>query len=479
MKLIIEKSVPGRRGVNLPILDVPKVRMDDLVPAGLIREEIAALPEVAEIDVVRHYTELSRRNYGIDNGFYPLGSCTMKYNPKVNEKLARQEVFTNLHPLLIEEYVQGALKLLYNMDTYLCELTGMAGFTFQPLAGAHGELASMMMIKAYHHWKGQNREKLLVPDSSHGTNPASAALCGYQVEVVPSDSNGECDIGKLKEMVNEDVAGLMLTNPNTLGLFERRIMEIASIIHHAGGLLYYDGANFNPLLGYCRPGDMGFDLIHLNLHKTFSTPHGGGGPGAGPVGVSEKLLPFLPVPVVIKKGSQFLWDNQRPLSVGRVSGFYGNFLVILRAYAYVRSLGACGLRQVAEDAVLNANYLLVRLKKLFTIPYNHSCMHEFVLSTDRFLDKGIGAMHIAKRLLDYGFHPPTVYFPIIVRESMMIEPTETESKQTLDTFVQAMEDIVKEIETNPEIVLTAPHSTVVSRLDETLAARCPQVTAKI
>ncbi|MDD5382906.1 MAG: aminomethyl-transferring glycine dehydrogenase subunit GcvPB [Candidatus Margulisbacteria bacterium] len=476
-RLIFEKSSAGRKAFSLPDLDIPEEDIDELVPKDLLRAELN-LPELAEIDVVRHFTNLSRKNFGVDSGFYPLGSCTMKYNPKVNEEAAKSPGFTDIHPLQDEAEIQGILELLYNFEQYMCAIFGYDAFTLQPAAGAHGELTSLMMIKAYHRDKGNGkRDKVIIPDSSHGTNPASVSMVGYHPIVVKSNGRGNIDIDALIKAVGDDTAGLMLTNPNTLGLFDEHILGIADIVHQAGGLLYYDGANANATLGICRPADLGFDVAHFNLHKTFATPHGCGGPGAGPVGVNKKLEPFLPVPRIVKTVSGFEFSiSDFPKSIGRVHSFHGNINVIVKAYAYIRSLGAKGLKEVAENAVLNANYLMERLKKYYYLPYDRPCQHEFVISAKWQKEKfGVKALDIAKRLLDYGFHPPTIYFPLIVEEALMIEPTETESKETLDAFCDAMIKIAQECETDPEIVKSAPHNTPVGRLDETKAAREPDL----
>ena len=474
MELIFEISKAGRKAYNLPECDVPQQEQESLLPAELLREEDAALPEASEGDVVRHFTQLSRRNHGVDSGFYPLGSRTMKYNPKINEEVAGLEGFTGVHPYQQTDTVQGCLQVLYEMDQMLSEITGMEQFSLQPAAGAHGELTGLMIMRAYHQSRGDGaRTKIIVPDSAHGTNPASAVLAGFEVVEVKSDARGGVDIDALKQAAGSDTAGLMLTNPNTLGLFDENINEIAKIIHDAGGLLYYDGANANAILGICRPGDMGFDVVHLNLHKTFSTPHGGGGPGAGPVGVKKDLVPFLPAPVVKLENSRYSLDNDRPQSIGRVKDFYGNFGVILRAYAYIRTMGPDGLRSVSETAVLNANYLMAKLKDYFLLAYDRVCMHEFVLSGQRQADKGVRTLDMAKRLLDFGYHPPTVYFPLIVHEAIMVEPTETESLETLDRFADTMISIAEEADREPEKVIHAPYNTVVTRLDEVKAARTP------
>ncbi|MFY9295473.1 MAG: aminomethyl-transferring glycine dehydrogenase subunit GcvPB [Caldicoprobacterales bacterium] len=475
-KLIFELSLAGKKGYSLPQLDVDKREIEELIPDKLLRDKDANLPEVSEPEVVRHYTSISRLNHGVDVGFYPLGSCTMKYNPKINEDVSRIEGFSMVHPYQCEETVQGSLRLLYELNKMLCQITGMDEITLQPAAGSHGELTGMMIIKAYHKNRGEdNRNKILVPDSAHGTNPSSAAMAGFEVVEIPSNERGSVDVEILRQMVGQDTAGLMLTNPNTLGLFEEDIIEIAQIVHDAGGLLYYDGANANAIMGITRPGDMGFDVVHLNLHKTFSTPHGGGGPGAGPVGVVKELVPFLPSPVIQFDGQKYYLDYDRPLSIGRIRSFYGNFGVALKAYAYILTMGAKGLRQVSETAVLNANYVMEKLKPYYDIDYDRICMHEFVLSAHKQKQKGVSAMDISKRLIDFGFHPPTTYFPLIVKEALMIEPTETESRETLDGFINAMIKIAKEAEEDPSKAQTAPHKAPIGRMDETKAARKPKL----
>lgn len=472
--LIFELSKEGRIGYSLPDMDVPEAEVENLIPADYIRTDAPELPEVSELDIMRHYTALSRRNHGVDSGFYPLGSCTMKYNPKVHEVLARLDGFAHIHPLQDESTVQGAMELMYNLQESLKEITGMDEVTLQPAAGAHGEWTGLMMIRAYHEARGDfARTKVIVPDSAHGTNPASATVAGFETITVKSDENGLVDVEDLKKVVGPDTAALMLTNPNTLGLFEEYILEIADIVHNAGGKLYYDGANLNAIMGKTRPGDMGFDVVHLNLHKTFTGPHGGGGPGSGPVGVKKDLIPYLPVPVLVKTEDGYTFDYDRPESIGRIKPFYGNFGINVRAYAYIRTMGPDGLREVTENAVLNANYLMRRLAPYYDLPYDRHCKHEFVLSGRRQKKLGVRTLDIAKRLLDFGFHPPTIYFPLNVEESMMIEPTETESKETLDQFIDVMIQIAKETEETPEVVQEAPHTTVVKRLDETLAARKP------
>ncbi|WP_340085080.1 aminomethyl-transferring glycine dehydrogenase subunit GcvPB [Siminovitchia sp. FSL H7-0308] len=474
LPLIFEMSTPGRIGYSLPELDVPEVDVHQFIPSDYLREEEPELPEVSELDIMRHFTELSKHNHGVDSGFYPLGSCTMKYNPKINEQVARFPGFAHIHPLQPESSVQGGLELMYDLQEHLKEITGMDEVTLQPAAGAHGEWTGLMMIRAYHEANGDtNRTKVIVPDSAHGTNPASATVAGLETVTVRSGEDGLVDLDHLKELVGPDTAALMLTNPNTLGLFEEQIVEMAEIIHGAGGKLYYDGANLNAVMSKARPGDMGFDVVHLNLHKTFTGPHGGGGPGSGPVGVKKDLITYLPKPVITKRDDQFVIDYDRPNSIGRVKPFYGNFGINVRAYTYIRSMGPDGLKAVTEYAVLNANYLMRKLAPYFDLPYDRHCKHEFVLSGKRQKKLGVRTLDIAKRLLDFGYHPPTIYFPLNVEECMMFEPTETESKETLDGFIDAMIQIAKEAEENPEIVQEAPHNTIVKRLDETQAARKP------
>nr|WP_263325746.1 aminomethyl-transferring glycine dehydrogenase subunit GcvPB [Neobacillus sp. Marseille-Q6967] len=472
--LIFELSTPGRIGYSLPEMDIPEVDLSSLLPDEYVRSEEPGLPEVSELDIMRHYTALSRRNHGVDSGFYPLGSCTMKYNPKINENVARFNGFAHVHPLQDESSVQGALELLYDLQQHLIEITGMDEVTLQPAAGAHGEWTGLMMIRAYHEANGDlKRTKVIVPDSAHGTNPASATVAGLETITVKSNENGLVDLEDLRRVVGEDTAALMLTNPNTLGLFEENIVEMAEIVHSAGGKLYYDGANLNAVLSKARPGDMGFDVVHLNLHKTFTGPHGGGGPGSGPVGVKADLIPFLPKPVIAKRGEEFVLDYDRPQSIGRVKPYYGNFGINVRAYTYIRTMGPDGLKAVTEYAVLNANYMMRRLAEYYDLPFDRHCKHEFVLSGRRQKKLGVRTLDIAKRLLDFGYHPPTIYFPLNVEECIMIEPTETESKETLDSFIDIMIQIAKEAEENPEIVQEAPHTTVVSRMDEATAARKP------
>jgi len=462
----------------MPACDVPT---SPLPPQTLLRESLA-LPEVSEVELVRYFTHLSTLNYSIESGMYPLGSCTMKYNPKRHEDIARMPGFAWIHPLAPEEAVQGALQVLYELQGFLAEITGMAGVALTPMAGAHGELTGILMIRAYHESRGDRaRRKMLVPDSAHGTNPATAAMAGYEVVAIRSDERGNCDMEALRSALGPDVAGMMLTQPNTLGLFDTHILQIAEELHKHGALLYGDGANMNALLGRTKPGAMGFDVLHLNLHKTFSTPHGGGGPGAGPVCAKPHLSEFLPSPTITIEG-----EGQRqkyrfatpPKSIGRVGGFFGNFGVLLRAYSYIRTLGPDGLAKVTDNAVLNANYLRHELADLYALKYNRTCMHEVVLAGTRQKSKGVNTLSIAKRLIDYGFHPPTIYFPLIVEEALMIEPTETESKETLDAFVTAMRAIAREAEEDPEVVRTAPHFTPVGRLDEAAAARKPYLRWK-
>ncbi|MCP4379265.1 MAG: glycine dehydrogenase subunit 2 [bacterium] len=480
MKLIFDKSVPGRRGIRtagyVPDAKVP-------IDRKFLRDQPAELPELSELDVVRHFTELSRKNYGVDTGFYPLGSCTMKYNPKVADLISQYPGFADLHPLIPqlpggEVMVQGALAVLKETDRLLSEICGMAEFTMQPLAGAHGELTGAMIIAAYHKHKGNTKTTILIPDSAHGTNPASAAIAGYDVKTVASNADGVIDIEALREALDDSVAGMMLTCPNTLGLFNRHISEISELIHSVDGLMYYDGANLNALIGRCRPGEIGFDIVHVNLHKTFGTPHGGGGPGSGPVGVVERLVEFLPTSVVCenKDGSYYL-DYDRPKSVGYVAPFYGNFAIVLRAYVYILMLGREGLMRVSENAVLNANYIMASLKDHYDLPYDRTCMHECVFSASRQAADGVRAINIAKALIDRGFHPMTVYFPLTVPEAMMIEPTETESKETIDSFIEAMIEIAQQAKDAPEQLQLCPTTTPVGQLDETLAARKPNVAS--
>jgi glycine dehydrogenase subunit 2 len=470
--LIFELSKPGRRGVDFPTPDVPETEL----PADLARERLD-WPEVSEIDVVRHYTRLSQKNHAIDINTYPLGSCTMKYNPKINEAVARYPGFARLHPYQPESTVQGALELMAELQEMLAEISGFDAVTLQPAAGAHGELAGCLIIRAYHHERGDTgRTKMLIPDSAHGTNPATARMAGFEVVTVPSDTRGNADIDKVRELVGSDTAGLMITNPNTLGLWDEHIREIVAIVHEAGGLVYNDGANFNAILGIARPGDLGIDVMHFNLHKTFSTPHGGGGPGSGPVGVRAELAAYLPSPCLRRvagdqgANDRFEWFDPSK-SIGRLHTFHGNFGMHVRAYTYIRMHGAEGLRQISEDAVLNANYLLARLRDRFDVAFDRTCMHEFVLSGNRQKRNGVRTLDMAKRLLDFGVHPPTTYFPLVVAEALMIEPTETESMEALDTFADALLQIADEAENDPEFVKAAPHTTEIKRLDEVGANR--------
>lgn len=515
--LIIEYSSPGRTGYSLPKINLPNkdTELSKLLPQNYLREGELKLPEVSEVDVVRHYTLLSQKNYGVDSGIYPLGSCTMKYNPKINEDIARLDKLSNLHPYQDEELVQGSLEILYKLKQNLAEISGMDEVTLQPASGAHGELCGLMIIKKYFEDRGEERRKVIVPDSAHGTNPASAAMAGFDVIEIESNEEGMVDIENLKEVLDENVAALMLTNPNTLGIFEKDIIKISELVHSVGGLLYYDGANMNAIMGYVRPGDMNFDVLHFNLHKTFSTPHGGGGPGSGPVGVKEFLKPYLPIPLLRVETSskesgndgtdradrfndkdmvcqkpdttsldnyatyngksqekvRYYWDYDRPQSIGKLHAFYGNYGVMLKAYSYIRKLGAAGLKETTENAVLNANYMKARLKDEYYLPYQENSLHEFVLSGIKQKEKGSSTLNIAKRLLDYGQYAPTIYFPLVVKEALMIEPTETENIKTLNKFVETMKIISREIEESPDLVKNAPHTTPVGKLDEVKAAR--------
>lgn len=477
--LIFELGREGRCAYSIPRRDVPEVPLEKVIPKKFLRSEIEGFPQLSEPEVIRHFLRLSQWNYGVDTGFYPLGSCTMKYNPKINEELPRIHGFAQSHPYQPEEISQGILELMYILALFLADISGMDNVTLQPAAGAQGELVGMMMIRAFHELKGNRRKKVLIPDTAHGTNPASSALCGYEVVSVKSDARGIMTPDALKEKLDDNVAALMLTIPNTLGLFEENILEIAQMLHGEGALVYCDGANLNALMGKAKLGDLGVDVVHFNLHKTFSTPHGGGGPGAGPVGVKEILAPFLPVPMVNKKGKDFFLDYNIPHSIGKTRSFYGNIGILIRAYCYILSMGEEGLKKATEMAVLNANYLQNKLKNHYHLPQNRNCMHEFVITDQIQRAYGVQALDIAKRLMDYGFHPPTIYFPLIYPGAIMIEPTETETKETLDLFAQAMEMIAKEAKEDPQHVRTAPHKTKLRRLNEVKAAREPKLRWRI
>ncbi|MBU1142847.1 MAG: aminomethyl-transferring glycine dehydrogenase subunit GcvPB [Firmicutes bacterium] len=470
-KLIFEISKKGREGFNLTKKDLPEVKL----PKALVRSNKANLPEVSEFDVVRHYTNVSQKNFGVETGFYPLGSCTMKYNPKINDELATLSGFANIHPLQPVETVQGLLKIYHETQRILAEISGLAAYSLNPFAGAHGELAGLMIIQAYHDKRNDSkRNKIIIPDSAHGTNPASATVCGFETVEIKSNPDGTVNLEALKAVLNDETAGLMLTNPNTAGVFEKDIAEISRLVHDAGGLLYYDGANLNAILGKTRPGDMGFDITHINLHKTFSTPHGGGGPGSGPVGVCEKLLEFLPNPIVKEKDGFYYFEDSAD-SIGALGLFYGNASVYIRAYVYLMTFGKESMSDIGLMAVLNANYIKESLKDIFELPIKGHCMHEFVFDGLKDQSTGVKTLDVAKRLLDYGYHAPTVYFPLIFSQSMMIEPTEVESKETLDEFINIMRVVAQEAKDNPELVKTAPHNTIVRRLDEAKAARQPIV----
>ncbi len=469
--LIFEISDKGKRAFRLPQLDVPFDK--DLLNGYPTRAEVEGFPQVSEVEIVRHFTRLSQLNYCVDLGLYPLGSCTMKYNPKINEKMASLPALAGVHPEAPVELAQGCLEVLKQAEELLCEIAGMDAFTLQPAAGAHGELTGMMLVRARLEDKGNPREVVLIPDSAHGTNPSSAHICGYHVQEIKSDEKGEIDVADLARVMNDKVAALMVTNPNTLGVFEANIKSIADIVHSKGGCIYMDGANMNALTGICRPGDMDVDVIHLNLHKTFSTPHGGGGPGSGPVGVKKEFAPYLPVPLVVRRGTELGLDLDRPKSIGRVKSFFGNFLVIVRALAYIRSLGPDGLKEMSEVAVLNANYIRKGLEGTYHLKYGTPTLHECVFSDKFQKDLGVSNLDIAKRLIDYGLHPPTMSFPLIVHGALMIEPTETESRRDLDLFIEAMKTIAGEAKDDPGLLKTAPHVSPVRRLDETSAARTP------
>ncbi len=469
MDIIFEKSC-SVDGVNVSDIDDEPMG----ISSDKLRTSAIGLPQLSELEVMRHYKELGDKNFCVESGMYPLGSCTMKYNPKVNEYLASLEGFTDLHPLMPDEDSQGALQLMYNLQEALKQISGMSAVTLQPAAGAHGELTGMMIIKKYFESIGENRTKVIIPDSAHGTNPASAMMCGFQIVQVKSNDKGLVDVNHLREIVDGDVAAIMMTNPNTLGLFEEEVLEIADIMHQNGSLLYYDGANLNAIMGYTNPAIMNFDVCHMNLHKTFSTPHGGGGPGAGPVGVVEKLKKFLPKPTIEFDGEKYYRNYDMPESIGKVKAFSGNFGILVRAYAYILMMGV-NLKHASADAVLNANYVMKKLKGAYDIAYDEHCMHEFVICGEKQKHEGASTLYIAKRLMDYGFHPPTVYFPLIVHEALMIEPTETEVKKRLDDFVDVMLKIADEIKSNPEVVLSAPHSAPIKKVDETQAARHPDL----
>ncbi len=469
-KTIFEKSIKERKGYTLPKCEI-KNKIGELFPENLLRKDAPQIPEVSELDAVRHYIELSGKNHFIEKGFYPLGSCTMKYNPKINDIVNVLTGFTDIHPMQPEDTIQGALQVMYELQNDLAEISGMAVVSLQPVAGAHGEFTGVNIIYNYHKNKRQHRTKIIMPDSSHGTNPATSAVHGFEVVELKSNKEGKVDIQALKEVLDNDVAGFMLTNPNTLGVFETDVKEIADLIHSVDGLMYMDGANLNAMLGYIRPGDMGFDIVHFNMHKTFSTPHGGGGPGGGGIGVSEKLVEYLPVPIVKKKDDIYYLDYDARYSIGKVHSYFGNFIVMVRAYIYLKMLGDKGLKRVAENAVINSNYLMVKLLSEYPVPYQKNIMHEFVACGEKFKEYGVKTLDIAKRLLDYGFHAPTIYFPLIVHEALMIEPTETESKETLDNFAEVMLKIAQEAKENPELLNEAPQNTPVTRLDETNAIR--------
>jgi len=484
---IFDRSKPGRRAATLPPLDVPERPLDELIPSHLRRERPARLPEVSEPEIVRHYNRISRRNFDLDTGLYPLGSCTMKHNPRLNERVAALPGHARLHPAQDPKRAQGALELMWLLQESLAEICGLPHVSLQPSAGSHGELAGLLLTRAYHDERGEQRTKVLTPDTAHGTNPASVTMAGYEVVTVATDDRGGVDLDDLRAKVTNEIACLMLTNPNTLGLFDENIREIAAVVHGAGGTLYYDGANLNAIMGHSRPGDMGFDIVHVNLHKSFSQPHGGGGPGSGPIAVSDRIEPHLPVPRVVRRDEgngaapRYDLDHDRPKSIGRLRGFQGNFGVFVRSYAYILSLGGDGLTEASETAVLNANYLLARLRqgragRYLPVAFDRRCMHEFVLSgRPAKRELNVATLDLAKRLLDFGFHPPTIYFPLLVDEAMMVEPTETETKESLDGFAAAVEEILAEAEGDPESLKRAPYTTPVRRLDEAAAARRPIV----
>ncbi|NQT62662.1 MAG: aminomethyl-transferring glycine dehydrogenase subunit GcvPB [Candidatus Marinimicrobia bacterium] len=468
-QLIIEKSTSGHVATSIPALDVPEKVLSELIPEKYLRTESPRLPEISEPELVRHYIGISTKNHHVDKDLYPLGSCTMKYNPKINDWTA--STLAEVHPYQPEELSQGLLGVYHELEQQLCAITGMTAFTLQPAAGSQGELVGVLLMRKYHELKGNDKDIILIPSAAHGTNPASVAMAGYKVVEIKSNSKGLVDLEDFESKINDRVAGFMLTNPNTLGLFEENISKISELIHGVDGIMYMDGANMNALLGITRPADLGFDITHLNLHKTFSTPHGGGGPGAGPIGVTDKLAAYLPRPRVELHEDKYHLEYGYEDSIGRVHGFYGNFGILLRAWTYIRMLGPDGLRNISEIAISNANYMMHKLKDVFELAYDRTCMHEFVLSAQTQKEKGTNALHIAKRLLDFGFHSPTMYFPLIVKEALMIEPTESENKETMDRFISVMKQIAEEIETNPELVHTAPHSTPIGKVDETYANR--------
>jgi glycine dehydrogenase subunit 2 len=474
--LIFEEGGKGRKGYSLPQWDIEEVEAKNLIPSHLLREELQGFPELSEVEVVRHFTRLSQWNYGVDSGLYPLGSCTMKYNPKVNEEMAR--MFTHIHPYCPQDLAHGNLKLMHELEGFLTEVTGMDFVSLQPAAGAHGELTGMLMIKACLQNRGEKRTTVLVPDTAHGTNPSSLTMASFQLVGIRSNEKGVIGPEQVAQQMDEDVAAIMVTNPNTLGLFEEHLREISEIVHGKGGFVYCDGANLNALMGIIKLGNLGVDLVHINLHKTFSTPHGGGGPGAGPIAIKKELEPFLPIPVIEKDGETYRLNEDRPLSIGKVRSFYGNFAVLIRAYAYILSMGAEGLRTATEMAVLNANYLMKSLKGYYDLPYDRPCMHECVF-TDKFQERcHVSTLDIAKRLIDYGFHPPTIYFPLVVKGALMIEPTESESKEDLDRFIRTMITIAEEANENPHLLREAPQRVKTRRLDEVLAARKPKLRWK-
>ena len=470
-KLLNERSADGKQSLVLPACDVPERSIKDLIPENYLRSEKSGLPEVSEPEVVRHFVNLSALNHHVDKDFYPLGSCTMKYNPKINEAVAASPCLSEIHPFQEESTIQSALKIYHDVERFLCEITGMTRFTLQPAAGSHGELCGVMLMRAYHKEKGNHKTTILIPDSAHGTNPASVHLGGYHAVTVKSTVEGLVDIDDLKTKLNPDVAGFMLTNPNTLGVFEKNVLEISELIHSVDGLMYMDGANMNALLGVVKTADMNFDITHINLHKTFSTPHGGGGPGAGPIGVVDKLVPYLPVPVIDKQANVYTLNWNQPKTIGKMLGFWGNYSVIVKTWVYIRMLGEEGLKDVSKHAIINANYIRASLEDLYELPFQSPTMHECVFSGDRQKEQGVRTLDIAKRMLDYGVHAPTIYFPLIVHEALMIEPTETESKESLDHFIDIMRTIAEEAKNDPELVTSAPQKTPVKRVDEVKANR--------